>query len=266
MLKRILMAAILVCVIGIAFLFWFVERPTGNIIIHGINARSIEGVPGTLYIFANFTNDGGPEWLNSVESNEAPRVELFNPAKISKLPIPAGSSPSLAVDGAHIRMFGLEGALDIGRLVPITLNFNNAKRLKANVRVGSPLNLNDLEESGEYGMGRVLNLSNDIPVPKIELRAEKIAGGWRIHVDTEDFEFTDHSEGMSETNFASGHGHLYLSGLKLKRVYSQTVDLGEIGQGKHEVRVVLVSDDHQVYKSNNQIISAATTIDVSNDI
>lgn len=261
---RVVVVSLIVFILGAGFLtYWHMNRATGEIILQGTNARSISGEPGTLYVFATFTNNGGPEWLNSVESSEATSVELFNPIKLARLPIPAGATPSLAADGAHIRLFGIEGDLDIGRLVPITLNFENAKALTTNVKVGSPLYFNgEAAESDFYEVGKILNIPEDIPAPAIAIETEKTETGWRIHVNVENFELAESTMHTGNINYDTGHAHLYVSGLKIARVFEDTVELGKLGPGKHELRVILVSDDHRALKVDGEFVTAATTIEV----
>ena len=260
---RIAVSAVVLALLIAGILYWYLNRPTGEIILHGINARPAASVPGTLFVFASFTNNGGPDWLNSVGSSGAVRAELFSPAGAARVPIPAGATPSLAEDGAHMRLFGLEGDLAAGRLVPISLNFENAGRVTANARVGSDLSIDGSTEAGQYGIGRILQIPEGAAVPQVEVDAEKTSAGWRIRVKTENFEFSDPAEGMSEAEFGTGHGHLYLSGLKIVRVYGNEVEIGELPPGKHEIRVILVTDDHRAFGTGGALVSAATTIEVS---
>ncbi len=259
---RIAAAVAVVALLGVAFVFWFANKPSGEIVLHGINARSIDNTPGTLYVFASFTNNGGPEWLNSVSSKDAVRAELFNPSDFPRVPIPANASPSLAVDGAHVRLFGVEGDLSVGRLVPVTLNFENAGKVRANVRVGSALEIDGLDESGQFGIGRILRLPEGAAVPEVGLRAEKTSAGWKIHLQTENFKFSDPSEGIEDTGVSTGHGHVYVSGLKFVRLYKHTFDIGELPPGKHEIRVILVTDDHRAYTTDSGVVTAAINIEV----
>ncbi len=258
--KRVL-SALPVAILGLTIVFWWVNRPTGEIILDGINARPVMDHPGSLYVFARLTNNSGPDWLNSAESGEAMRAEIFSPADVDRLSIPANSSVQLAEDGAHIRLFGVAGDLAVGRLVPVTIAFQNAGKLRANVKVGSPLDFTESRIAEAYGVGRVLPIPPGEKIPTVDVHAVKIVDGWRISVSVEDFEFSNPDEMMGTAEFGVGHGHIYISGLKLGRVYEDSVDIGDVAQGRHEISVILVSDDHRAFTTEGEVIAASTIIE-----
>ena len=262
--RRIILAVVVLTLLaagGVAL--WFFSQQSGEIVLQRINARSDASVPGVVYVFAAFTNASGPDQLESVQSKDAARAELFNPAGMVPLPIPAGATPSLAADGAHIRLFGVEGDLDVGRLIPVTLKFANAGKVKAKVKVGTALSHVTMGESGEYGIGRTLPIPQDAAIPRLALRKEKVAEGWRIHLDIENFEFTQSMELSEENPFSLGHAHLYLSGLKLARVFDDSIEIGQLAPGSYEVRIILVSADHRALMVDNEIVKGITTIEVN---
>ena len=258
---RIALALMVIVLLGGGGIyFWLTSQQRGEIVLQQINGRTITSLPGLVYVFAAFTNTSGPDWLESVQSKDALDAELFNPAGRVPIPIPAGSTPSLAADGAYIRLHGVQGELEVGRLIPVTLKFANGGKVTANVKVGTPLDYRSGGESGEYGVGKTLAVPEGATIPRIELRAEKIDAGWRVHISKKNFEFSHQVGVVEDHSFGMGHAHLYLSGLKLARVFEDTVDIGELAPGNYEIRVTLVSADHRALMVGDELVTGVTNI------
>ena len=66
---------------------------------------------------------------------------------------------------------------------------------------------------------------------------------------------------MGTAEFGVGHGHIYISGLKLGRVYEDSVDIGDVAKGRYEISVILVSDDHRAFTTGGEVIAASTIIE-----
>jgi len=94
------------------------------------------GAPGNYSLSLKITNEGAPDRLLSVQSAEAERVMVMGASTDAGLPVPAGATPSLAMDGAHGMLMGL-GDVAEGRLVPVTLVFENAGEVSTRARLAS---------------------------------------------------------------------------------------------------------------------------------
>ncbi|MEC8197159.1 MAG: hypothetical protein VX228_12815, partial [Pseudomonadota bacterium] len=74
-----------------------------------------------------------------------------------------------------------------------------------------------------------------------------------------DFEFTpDLVDGPHVPG--TGHGHIYINGLKLGRLYSPTTTIGNLPPGQHEIRVTLSTNDHRAYVVNDIPVTASATL------
>ena len=123
--RRSIVAALAVAVL-IAGVMFALQTTPPNLRLSAVNAaiHTVDGTPAVA-ISARIDNDGGPDRLLSVSSPEAKLAMLHGEQDLSGLPIPAGTGASLADDGAHVMLMGVEGELTPGRLIPITLEFEN---------------------------------------------------------------------------------------------------------------------------------------------
>ena len=59
-----------------------------------------------------------------------------------------------------------------------------------------------------------------------------------------------------------GHAHVYVNGVKITRVYTPWVYLGDLEPGDHEIRVTLNANHHPEYTWNGRVVEATTRITV----
>ena len=102
------------------------------------------------------------------------------------------------------------------------------------------------------------------PVPELKLKVYEAADGtgWAVELAPRNFRFAaDLVDG--EHVAGTGHGHLYLNGLKLGRLFSKSVRIGVLPAGKHLVRVTLNTNNHKAYMANGKVVSATAPIVVA---
>lgn len=223
-------------------------------------AMAGEGAP--LAVTLTIVNPGGPDRLLSVASRAAGRVVLAGGEDPAGLAIPAGSAPSLAADGAHAMLMGLEGAAEEGRLIPLTLGFAEAGTVTAKARLLRPAE----GAHAMHGMGAMGAMSGgaalDMPAaeaPALALAVSRDGEGWRVRADVARFRFAP--EAMDGPHApGEGHGHLYLGGLKLQRMTGPEARIGRLPPGRHVVRVTLNTNDHRLYAADGAPVSAEVAI------
>ena len=99
------------------------------------------------------------------------------------------------------------------------------------------------------------------PRPQLSLSHNQnpATGGWTIDLNVNNFRFAkDLVDGAHVPG--TGHGHLYLNGLKLGRVYGTSVELGPVPKGNHVARVTLNTNDHLAYVVDDRPVSATVMI------
>lgn len=257
--KPLIAIAILMIVAAGAYLLVSRSVPT-QVLLSNVTASPIKGEPGDAGVYMTIRNTGGPDRLVAVRSIVAQRALLEHSTADSGLPIPAGSEPSLSSDGAFVRLSNLRGDLRDGRMIPITLLFENAGEQRTQAR----LVMSQAPEMAE-GANHMMEMSNALavlegePAPRLSLDVEPDGDGWKVRLATEDFTF---SRDGSESGHVpgAGHGHLYLGGLKLQRLYEPEARIGALPPGNHEVRVTLNTNDHRPYMVDGHPVVATVRI------
>ncbi len=113
-------------------------------------------------------------------------------------------------------------------------------------RIVAPQTKGDAANYGLFGIGDICQVGEGEPAPNISLEATKTETGWTVSVTSEDFEFTPNLVDGPHVP-GTGHGHIYLNGLKLGRLYSAVTTIGNLPAGQHEIRVTLSTNDHRAY-------------------
>lgn len=256
--KPLAAIAVLASVTALAFLL--VSRAVqSDLLLSDVTAAPIEGAPRGIGVFLTITNTGGPDRLVSARSLVAQRVRLYHAVADAGLPIPAQSEPALAPDGAFLLMDGIHGDQQQGRMIPITLRFEQAGEIRSQARLVAPLQRGNATEYDLFGLGDVCIVERGEPEPRITLEVEPDGEDWIVRVLTENFTFTpDLADG--EHVPGTGHGHLYVGGLKLQRLFAPEARIGALPPGRHQVRVTLNTNDHRTYVVDDQPVSATAEI------
>lgn len=254
--RAILMLALLAA--AAAAVLWL--RPQGHdLLVTDATAAALEGRPGEAAVFFTVANAGGPDRLLAVESPAAGSARLAS-AEGGGAPIPGGGTVSFAADGAHVRLAGVEGGLDEGRILPLVLHFERAGEVSARARVGAAVAVGEAEALGLGGIGGICRVGEGEPAPRISLSAEPEGAGWRIRVQAEDFAFRrDLVDGLHVPG--TGHGHLYVGGAKVGRLYAPEASIGPLPPGRHVVRVTLNTNDHRAYVVDGAPASAELSLE-----
>ncbi|AVO38801.1 copper chaperone PCu(A)C [Pukyongiella litopenaei] len=237
-----------------------VSRRSGpELLLTQATAAPVAGEPGRVAVFLNVVNRGGPDRIVAVRSIAAQRARLDSTVADAGLPIPGDATAALEPDGAHIRMDGVGGSLDDGRMIPVTLRFETAGEISTRARLVAPTRRGDAGSFGLFGLGDICRVGDGEPVPGISLAVREDGDGWIVEVQAENFTF---APDLADTAHVpgTGHGHLYVGGLKLQRLYQPTARIGALPPGTHEVRVTLNSNDHRAFVVGEQPVTAVATI------
>lgn len=212
----------------------------------------------TAAVFLRIENRGTPDRLLSVTSSSG-TATLYAPETDNGVPSPTGPGAQLAADGAHIQLQNV--SLAHGQLIPLTLTFANAGEVTAKARLIDPKADGGATEVGLFGIGGICQVGEGEPAPAISLRTEPDGDGWRIFVGTDEFTFSDERTGLFHVP-GEGHGHLYVGGMKMGRLYAPEARIGALPPGRHVVRVTLNTNDHRAYVVGDDPVTATAIIDV----
>lgn len=227
----------------------FLLAPPG-VLLKDVRAMPVPGAENNLMVTLTIENPGGPDRLLDVTSDKAKVAVLKAPDTVG-LPVPSGGSPSLAMEAGHIMLMGLPDAPAEGTLVPLTLEFERAGSVATKALV-QPMGMN-------HGM------RFDVPAgeaaPEVEISVSPDGEGWKIDIATQNFTFAKDQVDQPHQP-GTGHGHLYVQGIKIGRVFGDSVRIGALPPGPHTVRVTLNTNDHRAFHVDGDQVEATARIDV----
>ncbi|WP_108483723.1 copper chaperone PCu(A)C [Oceaniglobus ichthyenteri] len=222
----------------------------------GATAVPLEGEAGALRVFVTLHNDGGADRLIGATSPLADRIELVGPG--ADITLPAGSAPILAVDGAHLRMTGV-GDVGDGAVLPITLDFASGAQVATRAVLVDPIARGGAGDLGLLSLGDICRVGEGEPAPHLTLEVAAQGDGWQVRVLSQEFTFTEIVDGLGHVP-GYGHGHLYLNGVKLQRMYEAQAQIGALPPGEHVIEVTLNTNDHRAYVVDDVPVTAQVAL------
>ena len=95
----------------------------------------------------------------------------------------------------------------------------------------------------------------------ISLEADPLGGANLFVTGTTGFTFAPQHVGDHHVP-GEGHGHVYVDGVKVSRVYGEAMQLGDLEPGTHEIKVTLNNNEHSAYTWNGEVVQATATIHI----
>lgn len=250
---RALFLVVLLCA-AVAAMF-FLRGGAQTMALSDAKAIPAHGMPGAFVISVTMTNLDGPDRLIGVSTTEAATIEILHPQDPQKLVIPGMGTAALAADGAHVRISGLSSGVIPGSFIPVTLSFENAGNVATRAEVGS---MGDMDHSGAV---EAFGAEGPLMSVALSLSGPASAQGISARVETTGFTFKTVPDDAAHV-FGEGHGHLFLNGLKLGRIYQPQVAVGALPEGAYTLRIVLNSNDHRAYQMNGRPVSDEIAVQV----
>lgn len=241
----------------------------GNaILLEDVQAASHGGA--LIGVTMTIRNTGKPDRLVSAHV-EGAKMAIVKGENAQPLPIPANAKVSLAMDGAHIMLGGVPGEIKDGVLIPMTLTFENAGKVQTKAHFGKPMmdhggikhgaSANDAKAGDAMAMmGMDYVVPDGEPAPTLSIStAPRAGGGFTVSIETTNFRFSkEAADGPHEAGV--GHGHLYVGGVKLGRVYGNSVEVPRLPSGEQIVRVTLNTNDHRTYLVEGELVTATAIV------
>lgn len=107
----------------------------------------------------------------------------------------------------------------------------------------------------------VLDVSGpDAPSVQLTVTVDPMSG-WNIQAAPQNFRFAPQNASGPHVD-GEGHGHLYVNGEKIARLYSPWFHLAQLPPGEHTIRVTLNSNDHSDLVVDGKIVEASARISV----
>lgn len=237
------------CLLGLIVIAGYVilSRPATPVTLVGAKAFAVSGQPGMYMVTLTIENAGAADELLAVMSPKADMVMLVNPHHSDhRVVVPGQGRGILAMDGAHV-MLRMDGFAQ-GSFIPLTLTFENAGQVSTRLQ-----NAGENEMSHNPSTG-----ASALPAPQVSLHAIDApdTDGFALRIAVENFTFHRAAEDAAHLT-GQGHGHLYLNGLKLGRIYEPSFTIGSLPVGSHVLEIVLNTNDHRPYLDDGGVPVAA---------
>ena len=243
----------------------------GKVTISEAVANGLPNNTQTVLVSLKIKNEGPPQKIVSVSSVDAHHGMMHGVEPKVEAVLPANSNASLGNDGVHFMLMNVKGDLEEGRLLTLKVTLDPAGEVVTKARYSSkPVSghgshqMAGVADAGQDDkMSGMYKVPIDEPQPSLAMRVaeDRDTGGWTVNVDTTNFQFAkeladgDHVAG-------TGHGHIYINGVKLGRLYENVATIGALPKGRHVVRVTLNTNDHQTYMVVGKRVTATATITV----
>lgn len=107
-----------------------------------------------------------------------------------------------------------------------------------------------------------LEIPEGVSVPTIDLTVTPDpVRGWNLHAAVTNFAFAP--EAINQNSDPSeGHGHLYIDGEMVRRLYGSWSHLLNLEPGQHEIRVTLNANGHEELTYQGEVIADSVIIEV----
>lgn len=223
-----------------------------------LNAKAtpIHGQSGVFLVTLTIQNDGDAKKLVNIEAPSAASITMMNPGyEDASIVIPAESTGIFSTDGAHIMLMTTNADFAEGTFVPLSLTFENYGIVTTRLlNVGT--NMAAMNHGGTGGVSAR-------PSPKLRITAPDgiSEAGFHLKLEVEDFSFVLAPDGTQHIQ-NEGHAHVYLNGLKLRRLYEKNFALGAIPPDKYELKIALNTNDHRPYVNNGEAISQVLSFSI----
>ena len=112
-----------------------------------------------------------------------------------------------------------------------------------------------------HGMGSPLNVVDPDKAPKMTMEVDTNQDRTvSVSLQTENLKFAVEEPAVHVDG--EGHGHLYLNGLKIQRMYSPSTTIGALQQVSI-VSVTINTNDHRFYAVNGERVEASETVSIN---
>lgn len=109
---------------------------------------------------------------------------------------------------------------------------------------------------------QTLEIPEGQPLPTVSLIAHPDpVRGWNLEIQTTNFAFAPERVNQAH-QLGEGHGHLYLNGEYVSRIYGNWLHIPALPPGRHELTVRLNSNSHEALTHQGQPLEATVEVDV----
>lgn len=117
-------------------------------------------------------------------------------------------------------------------------------------------------DSLHTGQGTLFEVPDTMPAPSVDFTLDADPhGGWTLQLAVQNFTFAPQNVGGAAVA-SEGHGHLYVNGDKIARLYGSWYHIASLPTGEVEIAVSLNTNDHQTLAVGGAQIVARHTVTI----
>lgn len=240
------------------FLYLQLAPTKGAIAVTDARAMPM-GASGKMFMVSlTMRNEGAAVALIGASSPSGAKVSLMNPENSGPLIIPAKGQGHLAMDGAHMMLTVPKQDFEEGTFKSVSLDFDDGTSVVA--RVLRPAAGDDSMGGMHHGAALAVEATPS-PILALTVLETPSSEGFEVGLGLENFEFlvaADDAEHVPN----QGHAHVYLNGLKLGRLYEDTLRVGGLKSGDYSLRIGLFTNDHRPYGLAGDPVEAVYTFSI----
>lgn len=233
------------------------------------NVKAVPTNSNMYSVYMTIENIGEPDTITQIVAKNPNKASIMGSTGTGGLAIPQNAKSSLSSDGAHIMLSNINEDLRLGEFIPLILEFRNAGSVAVKAIVAepaapmSPDDSNANMDHSMHGANTAFEISNQQSQPVIVLSlVQNNDNKWQVELKTTNFELFEPIVEPLVHKDGQGHGHLYLNGLKLQRMYTGSAIIGALPVGQHTVSVTLNTNDHKAYSIDGKPLSSEVVIEV----
>lgn len=127
----------------------------------------------------------------------------------------------------------------------------------------SPIQAHEQQHHSSSSDHKSIAIPPGQPIPKVDLIVHPDARqGWNLELKLTDFQLTPENINQVSHSYQQGHAHLYINGKKVTRIYGNWYYLPELPPGRHQIRVGLTGNGHEMLMVHDQEIADTEMIEV----
>ena len=247
-------------------IYYLAVRETETIRVEGAEAEIVTADGGAAIVTLSIRNDGAePDRLTAAASDITETFlfhmhhrmgDVVHVMPMDVVDIPPGTTE--LADNAHIVLSPLAREVDVGELINVTLTFERAGEITTRARVAT-ISAEHSTDGQDHDVP--YHVPADEPQPALSASlVEEPSGGWILSLDVSNFTF-DESAADGPHTAGVGHGHLYVDGVKVGRVYGTRHPL-DLTPGPHTIRITLNTNDHRAYHVDGAIVAVELDVEI----
>ena len=114
----------------------------------------------------------------------------------------------------------------------------------------------------DHGDEPFINVAAGAPAPSVDVVVHADpGGGYNVQLITSNFQFTGPFVNTAPVA-NEGHGHLFVDGEQVARLYSDWFFIGDLHEGLHEIRATLNANNHLPWAVDGEIVQAVAILSI----